>query len=112
MFKTPVNPKDISNSVADYFMEEKDITQPFKGELEPFVGTYTGKVFGRELSRSFEAHEKKLVLDMVGEKQTLEYIGDHKWIGEDGYQYAFSTGAETKVQIIAPLMSIPFVKQE
>ena len=108
----PVKPKDISNAIADYYIENRESEKTFEGDLSPLVGAYTGKVMGRELTRSFEAEGSQLYISLGEEKQPLTYIGNNRWKSEDDYIYSFTKHKDTEVQISAPLMSLTFTKEE
>ncbi|MEJ8802282.1 serine hydrolase domain-containing protein [Pontibacter sp. H249] len=108
----PVKPKDVTTAIADYYIDEKRNEQKFEGDLSPLVGTYTGKVMGRALTRNFEADGTQLYISIGEEKQPLNYIGNDNWSGEDDYIYSFTQQKTTKVQISAPLMSVSFTKIE
>ena len=107
----PIKPVNVSNTIAEYFIQKKDRTKVYEGDLSVFAGAYSGKVMGRKLVRNFEVSGNKLFMVLPDQRYLLKYIGNNKWRSEDDYIYTFSAGQETKVQINDPLMSFSFTKE-
>lgn len=104
-----IKPTNVSNAIADFFIEEKDVTKPFEGNLAYLLGNYTGVVMGNKIMMGVLEENGQLVIESRGNKIPIQYIGQNTWLAEDGYAYEFM---ENKMQVNAPKLSIIFSKSE
>lgn len=104
-----IKPTNISNTIAEYYIQKKKITKPFKGNLSSLLGNYYGVVMGNKIKMVVIEENGKLFIKSRGKKYALQYIGQNNWLAEDGYRYEFM---KNKMQVNAPLMSIIFYKSE
>lgn len=104
-----IKPTNISNTIADSFIEKKDITKVFEGKLDDLSGNYSGIVMGNKIIMNVLEENEQLIIDSRGNKIPIQYIGQNAWLAEDGYVYEFM---ENKMQVNAPKLSIIFNKEE
>ncbi len=103
-----IKPTNVSNSVADYFITEKNITKSFSGDLNKLSGNYFGSVMGNDLKINVLQENGQLLIESRGNKMPIQYIGGNIWLADDGYSYIF---LEDKMQINAPKLSVIFNKE-
>lgn len=103
-----VKPTNVSNAIADYFIEEKSLKKNFEGNLDDLKGVYTGVVMGNQIEMSVIEENGQLIIQSR-KKYPIQYIGQNTWLAEDGYTYAF---VDKGIQFNAPKMSIILEKQE
>jgi len=103
-----VKPTNVSNAIADYFIEEKSFKKNFDGDLDDLKDIYTGVVMGNQIEMSVIEENGQLVIQSR-KKYPIQYIGQNTWLAEDGYTYAF---VDKGIQFNAPKMSIILKKKE
>jgi hypothetical protein len=104
-----IRPTNVSNAIADYFIEEKYVSIPFEGDLADLAGSYTGVVMGNTIKMGVLEENGQLFIESRGNRILIQYIGQNTWLAEDGYTYEFM---ESKMQVNAPKLSIIFNKSE
>jgi hypothetical protein len=104
-----IKPTNISNTIADSFIEKKNITKAFEGKLDDLSGNYSGIVMGNKINMNVLEENEQLIIESRGNKIPIQYIGQNAWLAEDGYVYEFM---ENKMQVNAPKLSVIFNKAE
>jgi len=104
-----IKPTNVSNTIADYFIQKKNVTKPFEGSLADLSGSYKGVVMGNKIKMDVLEENGQLFIESRGNKIPIQYLGQNTWLAEDGYTYGFM---KNKMQVNAPKMSIIFNKSE
>lgn len=78
----PIDPESISNVVADLLIpaQENDFDLAYDGKMSLFFGTYAGRARGSDIEIKIVEAEQKLILEINGQKDTLGYEGNNRWI--------------------------------
>ncbi|WP_194972551.1 serine hydrolase domain-containing protein [Aquiflexum lacus] len=104
-----IKPMNVSNTIADYFIQNKNVAKSYDGNIEELSGSYIGLVMGIKIQMSVFEENGKLFIESRGNKFQIQFIGQNMWLAEDGYTYTF---IENKMQVNDPKVSIIFNKEE
>lgn len=81
----PVGPDAIAASIAEIVLGKVEpASQPFTGDLKPFIGTWAGVGRGQQMTIQVAADSGFLTASRGGPRKTrLRYAGDNTWMMDD-----------------------------